>query len=97
MPEYWRRIHTDASIIKAICEAKLARDKADWKNVIKTIDVALVMGGAPGGRRDLMLDLIGEVEKVLAEIEENEDRHNNNCVYEPRPLQQSYLSYQYGS
>ncbi|CAG8455073.1 8319_t:CDS:2 [Paraglomus brasilianum] len=93
VPEYWRRIHTDASIIKAICEAKLARDKTDWKNVVKTIDVALVMSGAPGGRRDMMLDLIGEVEKVLAEIEENEDRHNNDCVDEPQPLQQPYISY----
>ena len=40
-----------------------------------------------------MLDLIGEVEKVLAEIEENEDRHNNDCVDEPQPLQQPYISY----
>ncbi|CAG8565805.1 10689_t:CDS:2 [Ambispora leptoticha] len=81
VPSCWRQLHTDASLVKSICEVHLAttiqkendQNKIDdntiknaWKQVIKTLDMTLLMSGAIGeGRKDLILQLISVVERKL--------------------------------
>ncbi|CAG8819751.1 3482_t:CDS:2, partial [Gigaspora margarita] len=77
VPMSWRRLHTDASLLKSVCEILLilnVKDKNSWKQVIKTLDMALVMTGAPGNnRKEMIFNLIEETEKILRELEQIND------------------------
>ncbi|CAB4378861.1 uncharacterized protein OCT59_004374 [Rhizophagus irregularis] len=82
VPLCWRRLYTDASIVKSLCEIFIAlrteKEKESWKNIVKTLDMALVMTGAPGnGRKEMIFHLIKEVENTIKNIEENNRESNN--------------------
>ncbi|KAI9873938.1 MAG: hypothetical protein M1830_010378, partial [Pleopsidium flavum] len=50
VPTCWRRLYTDASIAKAVLDIRAKEGNAaeDWQgDVVKTLDMALIMTGAP--------------------------------------------------
>ncbi|CAI2161936.1 11589_t:CDS:2 [Funneliformis geosporum] len=78
VPLCWRRLYTDASLVKSFCEIfvtlKTENEIESWKQIIKTLDMALIMTGAPGiDRKEMIFNLIGEVEKIIKEIEDEKD------------------------
>ncbi|CAG8531015.1 15141_t:CDS:2 [Funneliformis caledonium] len=78
VPLCWRRLYTDASLIKSLCEIFVTLKKENeiesWKQIIKTLDMALIMTGAPGiDRKEMIFNLIGEVEKIMKDIEYEKD------------------------
>ncbi|CAG8502438.1 451_t:CDS:2 [Ambispora gerdemannii] len=99
VPPCWRQLHTDASLVKSICEVHLAKiiqkeseqNKIDddaiknaWKQVIKTLDMTLLMSGALGkGRKDLVLQLISVVEKKLRK---DENSSKSFSITRPTPF-----------
>ncbi|CAG8625986.1 24426_t:CDS:2 [Cetraspora pellucida] len=78
VPLSWRRLYTDAGLLKSVCEIFLVlnvEDKNSWKQVIRTLDMALVMTGAPGdNRKEMLFNLIEETEKILRKLEQIDDQ-----------------------
>ncbi|CAG8571702.1 12888_t:CDS:2 [Acaulospora morrowiae] len=76
VPLSWRRFHTDATLVKGVCEIFLAinlfEEKGSWEQVIGTLDMTLIMTGAPGsGRREMIFELIEETRKILKKLDHN--------------------------
>ncbi|EJD47631.1 Clavaminate synthase-like protein [Auricularia subglabra TFB-10046 SS5] len=69
VPICWRSVHTDASILRCICD--MLRPDADslgqafWAAAIERLDLALIVSGAPGeGRLDIIYDLIELIQSL---------------------------------
>jgi lysine-specific demethylase 8 len=86
VPASWRRLLTDASLLKAICQilvvhAPNAPDTADQvlRQICNRLDTAIVVAGAPGYNRRAMMDAILDLaqeqllernQKIRLEIDE---------------------------
>ncbi|CAG8467735.1 4456_t:CDS:1 [Acaulospora colombiana] len=85
VPTSWRRFYTDAALLKSVCEIFLAigaKDDNLWKQVIGTLDMTLIMTGAPGdGRREMVFKLIEETEKILKGPD-----HCSIIISSPKPV-----------
>ncbi|RIA97800.1 hypothetical protein C1645_686423, partial [Glomus cerebriforme] len=82
VPLCWRRLYTDASLVKSLCEIFIAlkteKEKESWKHIVKTLDMALVMTGAPGNdRKKMIFHLIEKVESIIKNIEEEKKEFIN--------------------
>ena len=67
MPCCWRRLFTDASIIKAVALILDRPPSSDPEPVVHALDMALIMAGAPGeGRR-------AAIERLLAALDDGEN------------------------
>lgn len=76
VPLCWRRLYTDASILKAVAQITILLDRPstgseEWiaglenedAEIVKTLDMALIMTGAPGHeRRETFEELLAELD-----------------------------------
>lgn len=75
VPLCWRRLYTDASILKAVAQISILLDRPSvgpegWidledgdAEIVKTLDMALIMTGAPGHcRRETFEELLAELD-----------------------------------
>lgn len=92
VPLCWRRLYTDASILKAVVqinsfvdrycnqdaggERKICLDDEDAE-IVKTLDMALIMAGAPGnGRQEVIVVLLAQLDSCVSEIEGTRERRS---------------------
>lgn len=77
VPTCWRRLHTDSSLLKAVFQIQRlavvprrteAGEDADADTeIVHTLDMALIMSGAPGsGRRDAIEQLLEALQKAFS-------------------------------
>ncbi|KAA8914515.1 hypothetical protein FN846DRAFT_563585 [Sphaerosporella brunnea] len=72
VPLHWRRLYTDASIIKAAIMMLLRRRQQqqqhdDDEGIVAALDMALIMTGAPGeGRKEVIASLLEALEDTTA-------------------------------
>ncbi|CAG8831100.1 26270_t:CDS:2, partial [Racocetra persica] len=95
VPISWRGLYTDASLLKSVCEIFLVpnvEDKNSWKQVIKTLDMAFVMTGAPGnGRKEMLFNLIEETEKILRKLEQINYQQSIQFTSPKRTMDDNYI------
>jgi len=68
VPLCWRRLFTDASIVKAaIMIQQFEEDNGNDELIVHTLDMALIMAGAPGkGRREIVEKLLDELNAAFS-------------------------------
>lgn len=95
----WRRLYTDAAILKACLVLRSAEevaqsskrrareDEADEPlllDTIKTLDLAIIVAGAPGeGRKQIVLDLIAAAQAQLGESNDGKRKARKKDVDAP--------------
>ncbi|KAH8148719.1 uncharacterized protein LAJ45_07062 [Morchella importuna] len=70
VPLCWRRLYTDASVLKAVAQILLLTSLTPTEQlndsdseIVRTLDMALIMAGAPGNnRREIIEDLLEKVD-----------------------------------
>lgn len=69
VPTHWRQLYTDATLIKVSTITTFRSwslpqsDGVDWKEMVKLLDMALIISGAPGkGRRSAICFLIRSIQ-----------------------------------
>ncbi len=59
VPIWWRRLYTDATILETLLRLRRNVNAKAWTKVIKKLDLAIIVAGAPGYKRlEVILDLI---------------------------------------
>lgn len=88
VPLCWRRLYTDASILKAVAQISilLGRSSAEPEEsaicledkdaeIVKTLDMALIMTGAPGDdRRETFDELLDKLDRYVTNIDITRER-----------------------
>lgn len=84
IPTCWRRLYTDAAILKACAALALPNSTAEteetiWRSLVKDLDLAIIIAGSPGpGRRELVLQLIRACQHHLSPSIANSVHHSED-------------------
>lgn len=88
VPLCWRRLYTDASILKAVAQIGILLGSSSIQSgestidleekdaeIVKTLDMALIMTGAPGDdRREIFDELLEELDRYVSGINATRER-----------------------